>query len=427
MTHERIKEVTDIVRANYDAIASLVDAIALIDLCHCFADNVASSQLPWCRPIVTEAADKIEKVTEEGGDYLVISNGNDSKKGKEEDNRKIPKNGTIAIRGLRHPLHGSGSGLISEDGTFDQSFVPNDVYSSQSCNFTIVSGVNGSGKSTYLRSIALAFILAHCGSYVPAIEMRIPSTDRIVARMGTSDDPQHNVSSFLREMGETAYLCDSATARTLVLIDELGRATSNEDGVSIAWAVSEHLLTRGCPTFFVTHYSQLVSMANIYPERVQNQHLGAVIVPGRAGRSEHADEEDDILGGNDNDIVTQGEVRYSYKILPGHCTIAEDYGVEMASTCGWENSVVNMARSIRKSIEGRLPHGGISICSKINDREKNICQIAQKALTNLTKDLVAFSIGTGISNKEKVSNSNCLTTEAKLSYLQVRAYRIYYV
>ena len=125
-----------------------------------------------------------------------------------------------------------------------EGFVPNDTYASALQNFTVITGINGSGKSTYLKQIALIVILAHCGSYVPADEALLPIRDQICTRIGTSDDQEHNISTFLSEMKETAFICNSTTDRSLFLLDELGRATSNEDGVAIAWAVSEYLLTK---------------------------------------------------------------------------------------------------------------------------------------------------------------------------------------
>ena len=122
-----------------------------------------------------------------------------------------------------------------------------------------------SGKSTYLKQVALITILAHCGSYVPASEASIPIRDQICTRIGSADDQEHNISSFLREMKETAMICNNTTERSLFLLDELGRATSNEDGVAIAWAVSEFLLTKRAMTFFVTHHPQISKLAEVYP------------------------------------------------------------------------------------------------------------------------------------------------------------------
>lgn len=215
MTHERIQDVLRVARENYDSIASLADAIALLDMCHCFADNVASSRLPCCRPVLSDQSSNHGDATVGGG-------------------------GAIAIRNGRYAIDVSSTGGSANGG----DFIPNDTYSSALQNFTVITGINGSGKSTYLKQIALIVILAHCGSYVPADEAFLPVRDQICTRIGTSDDQEHNISTFLLEMKETAFICNSTTDRSLFLLDELGRATSNEDGVALAWAVSEYLLTK---------------------------------------------------------------------------------------------------------------------------------------------------------------------------------------
>ena len=215
MTHERIQDVLNLARENYDCIASLADAIALLDLCHCFADNVASSRLPFCRPVLSDQ----DKLSSQGE---IFTGGG----------------GAIAIRNGRYAIDVSSTGASGGD------FIPNDTYSSALQNFTVITGINGSGKSTYLKQIALIVILAHCGSYVPADEVFLPVRDQICTRIGTSDDQEHNISTFLQEMKETAFICNYTTDRSLFLLDELGRATSNEDGVAVAWAVSEYLLTK---------------------------------------------------------------------------------------------------------------------------------------------------------------------------------------
>ena len=122
-------------------------------------------------------------------------------------------------------------------------------------------------------------------------------------------------------MKETAFICKHATSRSLILIDELGRATSNEDGVAIAWAVAETLLARGAMTYFVTHYPQMCRMSRTYAS-VQNQHLKASI-------------SDD----------GEGTIQYSHKIGSGPCDAASSYGVDMAVSCGWPREVVDEVRS----------------------------------------------------------------------------------
>jgi len=122
------------------------------------------------------------------------------------------------------------------------------------------------------------------------------------------------------EMKETAFICRNATSRSLILIDELGRATSNEDGVALAWAVSEKLLKSNALTFFVTHYSQVTRLSDVYPS-VQNCHLGASI-------------------GNGED----GEIFYTHTVDSGPCAVAASYGVDLAYACGWPGDVLDEAR-----------------------------------------------------------------------------------
>ena len=295
MTHERIQEVIDIARQKYDALASLSDAIALLDMCHSFADNVASNRLPWCRPIVTDCSNVRSDADTHGSSTV--------------------GGGSIAIRNGRYAIDVSKTGLMSS-GSNSGDFIPNDTYASSFQNFTLLSGINGSGKSTYLKQLAITVILAQCGSYVPAEEAFVPIRDRLCTRIGTSDDQEHNISTFMQEMKDTAFICRNATDRSLILIDELGRATSNEDGVAIAWAVAEFMLVKRAMTFFVTHYPQLCRLADVYPN-VQNQHLGA--------------------------IIEEEGVRYMHVIMPGPCQMSADYGIEMAGTCGWHRDIVAMA------------------------------------------------------------------------------------
>ncbi len=124
------------------------------------------------------------------------------------------------------------------------------------------------------------------------------------------------------EMKETAFICNNATSRSLILLDELGRATSNEDGVAIAWAVAENLLAKGAMTYFVTHYPQLCQMSKAYAS-VQNQHMKASI-------------SDD----------GEGRIRYSHKIGIGPCDATSNYGVDMAVSCGWPSDIVEEVSSL---------------------------------------------------------------------------------
>jgi DNA mismatch repair protein MutS len=141
-------------------------------------------------------------------------------------------------------------------------FIPNDVILEEAgISFALITGPNMAGKSTYLRQAALIVIMAQSGSFVPAREARIGLTDRIYCRVGASDNLARGESTFLMEMNETAYILHTATDRSLVIMDEIGRGTGTDDGLAIAWAVSEELLNQvKCRTLFATHYHELARM-----------------------------------------------------------------------------------------------------------------------------------------------------------------------
>jgi DNA mismatch repair protein MutS len=181
----------------------------------------------------------------------------------------------------------------------DSAFVPNDIdLDGTTCQLILLTGPNMGGKSTYLRQTALFPLLAQAGSFVPAREARLPIVDRVFARVGASDDIARGHSTFMVEMQETAHILRTATSKSLVVLDEIGRGTATFDGLSIAWAVAEHLATntRARPkTLFATHYHELTDLADSTPG-VVNAHVSArefkenivflrKIVPGRSDRS----------------------------------------------------------------------------------------------------------------------------------------------
>ena len=167
LTNLRIQELLDFARHRIEALAVMADAIALLDMCHSFSDTVASSRKVWTRPIVTE-----------NDDSLLI------------------KEGHYAI-----DFENVNAGAVST------TYVPNDTFAGPKSNFTLISGINGGGKTTYLKQVGLIVILAQIGCYVPAEEAYIPLRDLICTRIGTGDDFEHNISSFMQEMKEVSYIC----------------------------------------------------------------------------------------------------------------------------------------------------------------------------------------------------------------------------
>ncbi len=199
-------------------------------------------------------------------------------------------------------------------------FVPNDLSISSdeatSICFGLITGPNMAGKSTYLRQNALIALLAQTGSFVPATQAKIGLVDRIFCRVGASDNLARGESTFLVEMTETANILRTATKRSLVIMDEVGRGTSTEDGLSIAWAVSEYLLDKlQCRTLFATHYHELT--------RMDNPKLKLLCM----------------------DVLQQGEkVTFLRKIKEG--ASENSYGIHVAKLAGIPDSVINRASQI---------------------------------------------------------------------------------
>ena len=214
------------------------------------------------------------------------------------------------------------------------AFVPNDVtLDGRACQLVILTGPNMGGKSTYLRQVALLCIMAQAGSFVPAREAKIPLVDRIFARVGASDNIARGQSTFMVEMQETASILHTATSKSLVVLDEIGRGTSTFDGLSIAWAVAEHLATnpRMRPkTLFATHYHELTDLADATPG-VVNFHVAA------------REWKDDII--------------FLRKIVPGRAD--RSYGIQVARLAGLPAPVIDRAREILGALEhDELARGG---------------------------------------------------------------------
>jgi DNA mismatch repair protein MutS len=225
---------------------------------------------------------------------------------------------SIEIRGGRHP--------IVEARLTEGAFVPNDT--SLSCDeaqLIVLTGPNMSGKSTYLRQVALIVLLAQIGSFVPAESARIGIVDRIFTRVGAQEDLASGQSTFMVEMIETASILNHATTRSLLVLDEIGRGTSTYDGVSIAWAVAEYIHNHpalGARTVFATHYHELVQLAAHLP-RLRNYN---VVV----------DEE-------------AGQVRLLHRIAPGGAD--RSYGIHVARLAGLPRAVLSRAQSVLDQLE----------------------------------------------------------------------------
>jgi len=224
----------------------------------------------------------------------------------------------INISEGRHPV---------VERTLDEgSFVPNDTQlSNDDAQLIVLTGPNMSGKSTYLRQVALIVLLAQIGSFVPAAAATIGLVDRIFTRIGAREDLPAGQSTFMVEMVETANILNNATPRSLIILDEIGRGTSTYDGLSIARAVAEYIHSYpnlGAKTLFATHYHELVELANFLP-RVKNFNIAVA--------------ED------------KGEVIFLYKIVPGG--VDKSYGIHVAKLAGLPRSVVHRAQEVLTELE----------------------------------------------------------------------------
>jgi DNA mismatch repair protein MutS len=230
----------------------------------------------------------------------------------------VTEGGNISIREGRHP--------VVERLCIDSAFVPNDTLLDLGMNrLLIITGPNMAGKSTYLRQVALIVLMAQIGSFVPATEAHIGLTDRIFTRVGASDNLAGGQSTFMVEMVETANILRNATQRSLILLDEIGRGTSTYDGLSLAWAIAEHIhdCTRlGARTLFATHYHEMTQLEQqqngIKNYRVAVQECGTNVV-------------------------------FLRKIVTGKAD--RSYGIHVAKLAGLPTDVIDRARAVLSQLE----------------------------------------------------------------------------
>jgi DNA mismatch repair protein MutS len=231
----------------------------------------------------------------------------------------------IDIEDGRHP--------VIEKMITGERFVPNSIRLDNTENqILVITGPNMAGKSTVLRQVALLVLMAHMGSFVPARRASIGLTDRIFTRVGALDNLSQGQSTFLVEMQETANILNSATGRSLVILDEIGRGTSTFDGLSIAWAVAEYLHDlsgTGVKTLFATHYHELTDLARTH-QRVKNFNIA-------------------VKEWND-------EIIFLRKLVDGGTN--RSYGIQVARLAGIPRTVVKRAKKILAGIEsGAHPVG----------------------------------------------------------------------
>lgn len=273
-----LRSAIDVASTYVPVLEAATAALAELDVLLGFAHAACHAGNSYCRPTL-----------EENGDQIVLT-------------------------GARHPC------VEMQDNV---DFIPNDYAMARDASrFVVVTGPNMGGKSTYIRQLGALAVMAQIGSFVPAEVARLPVFDKLLVRVGAGDLQQRGVSTFMMEMLEAAAILHKATARSLVIIDELGRGTSTYDGFGLAWAISEYLLTKvRAMCVFATHFHELTALAADAGSGCVNKHVTAV--------------------------ATAREITMVYQVRDGPCM--ESFGVHVAAMAGFPEPVLAAAR--RKSAE----------------------------------------------------------------------------
>lgn len=274
MSDKSILELITNIREHMSALFKICESIAMLDMLASFAQVVTSQD--YVRPTISE---------------------------------------TLAIRAGRHPIR---------EKIHNTKFIPNDVYATQQTRFQIITGCNMSGKSTYIRSVALMTVMAQIGCFVPASYAAMPIIYQLFARVSMDDNIEANVSTFAAEMRETAFILRNIDRRSMTIIDELGRGTSTGDGLAIAIAIAEALIKSRALVWFATHFREL---ANIMSERngVVNLHLAV-------------------------DMSEESKMEMLYRIENG-AEQEEHYGLKLARVVPLPPDVVEHAEQVALTLE----------------------------------------------------------------------------
>ncbi len=304
-------------------------ALALIDVVAGLAD--VARKLGWCRPVIDDSlqltlVESRHPVVEDGlGRGRFVANDCRLDAGQPATSYELRATSlTPEQPATSNELRATSltSGQPELAARSSQLVAPPVV--ARPAKLAIITGPNMAGKSTYIRQVALAVILAQAGSFVPATSAHIGVVDRVFTRVGAGDELARGQSTFMVEMAETAAILNHATRRSLVVLDEVGRGTSTYDGVSLAWAITEHLHDRiGCRALFATHYHELVDLA--------------IDRPGICNLTVSVAEQDDT-------------VVFLHRIVAGAAT--RSYGIHVAGLAGVPAAVIRRAREVLHSLEG---------------------------------------------------------------------------
>ncbi|MBQ9949674.1 MAG: DNA mismatch repair protein MutS, partial [Clostridia bacterium] len=254
----------------------------------------------------------------------------------------INENGVIKIEQGRHPM---------VENNMKESFNPNDILADNDQNrVLVITGPNMAGKSTYMRQTAILVLMAHIGCFVPAKSAQICMVDRIFTRVGASDNLSSGQSTFMVEMSEMACILNAATKNSLIILDEIGRGTATYDGLSIAWAVLEHIISvTGAKTMFATHYHELTSLEDKF-DCIKNYSVAVKEVG------------DSII--------------FLHKIIPTGAD--KSFGIQVAALAGLPESVIARAKLILREHEGLLSEARQHEKTESEDMKKR--KVAAEAL-----------------------------------------------